>query len=148
MPKKLPPKTEPLVYVLDSYALLAYLEGEAGAEYIKTILHGSKAGNHRVLMSIINLGEVLYITERERDLVRAQKVLALVEQLPIEIVAASREMVLAAAHIKARYPIAYADAFAVALAQANQAVVLTNDPEFQLVKDLIEVQSLIQDKGL
>lgn len=128
--------------MLDSYALLAYLGDEAGAPYIKSILHGSLAGNHRVLMSIINLGEVLYITERERDLVRAQQVVALVEQLPIEIMAASREMVLAAAHVKARYPLAYADAFAVALAQAYQAVVLTDDPEFHSVKDLVKVQSL------
>lgn len=142
MPTKSPPKTEIPIYILDSYAILTYLGGEPGAGYVKSIFRQAQDGKCRVLMSIINLGEALYIIERERNLARAQQVLALIEQLPIEIAAASREMVLAAAHIKAHYPLAYADAFAVALAQANHAAVLTNDPEFQSVKELIKVQPL------
>jgi ribonuclease VapC len=39
--------------------------------------------------------------------------------------------VLAAAHIKARFPIAYADAFAVVAALEHGGVVLTGDPEFR-----------------
>jgi predicted nucleic acid-binding protein len=36
---------------------------------------------------------------------------------------------MAAARIKARHPLAYADAFAVATAAAHNAVLLTGDPE-------------------
>jgi ribonuclease VapC len=122
---------DPSAYVLDSFALLAYLEGEEGRERVRSILEGVSERRHAVYLSLINLGEVLYITERERGLVEAQRVLAAVDQLPLEIVAVSRATVLAAAHIKARFPIAYADAFAVATAQDRGAVVMTGDPEFE-----------------
>ncbi len=128
------------VYVLDSYALLAYLGGEAGEGRVKEILHETSHGNNRTLMSLINLGEVVYITERERGLAKAQEVLAIIEQLPIEILSVDRQVVLGAAHVKANYPVAYADAFAITAAQANDGVLVTGDPEFETVKDDIRIE--------
>lgn len=125
----------PAAYVLDSFALLAYFEGEAGMEQVRSVLEGVEARHHTVYVSLINLGEVLYITERERGLVEAQRTLGAIDQLPLEIVAVSRTTVLAAAHIKARFPISYADAFAVATAQEHGAVVVTGDPEFEPLTD-------------
>lgn len=51
---------------------------------------------------------------------------------------------MAAAHVKARYAISYADAFAVVTAQNHQAVLVTGDPEFRPVAkdDLIVVEWL------
>ena len=128
------------VFILDSYALLAYLGGELGEGRVKEILHDTSLGEDRALMSLINLGEVVYITERERGLAKAQEVLAMVEQLPIEILPVDRQTVLAAAHIKARYPIAYADAFVITAAQSHDGTVLTGDPEFNAVKDIVRVE--------
>lgn len=121
----------PPAYVLDSFALLAYLEGEAGMARVRSILAGGAAQRHRVHLSLINLGEVLYITERERGVVAARRALAAIDQLPMEIVGAPRAIVLAAAHVKARFPIAYADAFAVVTAQEHGGVLITGDPEFR-----------------
>ncbi len=123
-------------YVLDSFALLAYLEGEVGMPRVRSALEGVETQRHTVYLSLINLGEVLYITERERGLVAARRALAAVDQLPLEIVGVSRATVLAAAHIKARFPISYADAFAVVTARDHGGVVMTGDPEFRpLVAD-------------
>ena len=66
--------------MLDSYALLAYLENEAGALQVKSLLSQAETGPSRLWMSIVNLGEVLYITERERGLAHSRNVLAAVEQ--------------------------------------------------------------------
>lgn len=126
-------------YVLDSYAMLAYFAGEEGASHVRELLETAKRADARMLMSIINLGEIAYITERVRGLARAQEILALVDQLPIEIVAADRPAVLAAAHIKAGHPVAYADAFAIAAARLADAVLVTGDPEFAAVEDLIRI---------
>lgn len=128
------------VFILDSYALLAYLGGEAGEGRVKEILHAAALGESRAFMSLINLGEVIYITERERGLVKAQEVLAMVEQLPIEVFPVDRQTVLAAAHIKAQYPVANVDAFVVAAAQAHDGVVLTGDPEFNAAKDIVRIE--------
>ena len=132
----------PAVYVLDSYALLAYLAGEPGGSRVREILLECAQGHSRACLSLMNLGEVLYITEREAGLVKAQEALAAIDQLPIEILPASRDAVLAAAHVKARFRVSYADAFAVAEAQERGGVVVTGDPEFRAVVELVEVRWL------
>lgn len=136
-------------YVLDSFALLAYFDGEPGMERVRSILAGAEARHHIAYVSLINLGEVLYITERERGLVEARRILGAVDQLPLEIVGVSRTTVLAAAHIKARFPIAYADAFAVVTAQEHGAIVVTGDSEFQTLADagVIDVVWLPRRRG-
>ena len=126
-------------YVLDSFALLAYLADERGAGLVRTVLeHGQRqAGNVR--LSIINLGECVYIIEREQGLPAAHKAIAAIEQLPIEVASANRAQTFAAAHIKAHYRVSFADAFAIALAQESAGTVVTGDPEFKEVEKLISI---------
>ena len=132
-------------YLLDSFALLAYLNDEAGKMRVQELLLLAKDSKCRLLMCQINLGEALYIVERERGLPVAQSVLALVESLSIELLEACRDLVLDAAHIKANHALSYADAFAVAAAMREQAIVLTGDPEFESVDDLIEIEWLKEE---
>jgi predicted nucleic acid-binding protein len=124
---------EDSAFVLDSFALLAYLEGEVDQPIVQTLLAGAEAGTHTMYLSLINLGEALYIIERERGLAPAQRALAAVDQLPVTIVPVSRATVLAVAHLKASYPIAYADAFAIVAAHDHAATVVTGDREFEPV---------------
>ena len=58
------------------------------------------------------------------------------------VVEADRKLALAAAHVKAHHAISYADAFAVALAQSRQATLLTGDPEFRKVENLVAIDWL------
>ena len=108
-------------YVLDSYALIAYFEGENGLEQVKELLQTAAQEHCELLMSVINLGEALYIIERERGLAKAQQTMARIDELPIQIVDVDRTHALAAAHLKAQWPVAYADCFAAALAQLKGA---------------------------
>jgi ribonuclease VapC len=117
-------------FVLDSHALFAFLEGEAGGEIVEALLEQALENGCALYMSIVNLGEVIYITERERGLAKAQQVLARIDELPIKVVDADRRCSLAAAHIKAHWPIAYADCYAAALCQVTDAMLVTGDPEF------------------
>lgn len=118
-------------YVLDSFALLAYLDDEGGAADVEEILRAAETGRREVFMCVVNLGEVLYIVEREVGLEAAQRAVAIVDQLPVRVVDADRALTFAAAHVKANATVAYADAFAIALAQEMAAVVVTGDPEFR-----------------
>lgn len=131
-------------YLLDSYALLAYLTDEPGGERVQEVLSLARSHKCRLVMSLINLGEVLYITERTRGLPSAQAVQALVESLPLELLEASRDVILDTAHIKASHALSYADAFAVASAMRESATILTGDPEYQEVEDLVRVEWLIR----
>lgn len=131
---------KPSRYVLDSHALIAYLEDETGAPRVKTLLAQAEKNQAEIFLAIINYGEVVYITEREQGLVAAQTVIAAIDQLPVTIVEADRKLTFAAASIKAKYPISYADAFVVALARTLDAKILTGDPEFQSLEKLATVE--------
>jgi predicted nucleic acid-binding protein len=122
---------EPARYVLDSFALFAHFEAEAGGPVVKAILTRAQQSEALVYLSIINLGEAVYITERERGLSAAERLIAAVDGLPIRVVEADRKHTFAAAHLKARLPIAYADAFALALAISLKATLVTGDSEFR-----------------
>jgi len=76
------------------------------------------------------------------DVARTQDALALIRQLPIQILAVDEQAVFSAAHIKANFTLSYADAFAVAAAINERAVILTGDPEFEAVKSIIDVEWL------
>ena len=134
--------TSSSVFVLDSYAILAYLQDEPAASRIEKLLETASRQKSRLLFPIINLGELLYITERRGGIVKAQDTLALIRQLAIEIVPADEQLIFTAAHIKANHPLSYADSFVVAVALQENATILTGDPEFQAVENLVQVEWL------
>lgn len=108
---------------LDSWAVLRWLDGEGPAA-----ARVEAAIPSRPIMSWINVGEVAYIVERRAGADRARHVVrALRPRLTLDVPNEAR--VLEAAHLKAEYPMAYADAFAVATAIARGATLLTGDPE-------------------
>ncbi|MBN1935894.1 MAG: PIN domain-containing protein [Anaerolineae bacterium] len=129
------------VYVLDSYAVLALLGNEAGSDQVKAVLQRAQA---QVFMSWVNVGEVAYIVERRRGKALVFQVLGALEATRIRLVAVGRELALKAAEIKATYPLAYADAFAAALAFDVSGTLLTGDPEFKALDDLISIEWLPQ----
>ena len=127
-------------YVLDSYALIAHFEDEAGGEEVRKILRAASGGKTEIFLSVINLGEVYYNALRERSREKAEEVLFLLEQLPIEIVNADMEMTLEAARIKGAHAVAYADCFAAALGIRKKARVITGDPEFRKFENMLSVE--------
>lgn len=118
-------------YVLDSYALLAYFQAESGGETVRSILKNAIAGSSAAFLSIISLGEIYYIIARKRGDEKASEITDLIPRLPVEIVEATKERVLAAARVKAKYPLSYADAFVVAAATELAATIVSGDPEFK-----------------
>jgi ribonuclease VapC len=128
--------------VLDTWAVLAYLEGEPAAQHVRNILRSARRKQVSVLLSLINYGECLYVVEREQGFQQAQRAIGIIDQLPLHVVPANRQLVFAAAHMKARYPISYADAFSAALAKQNQGRVMTGDPEFKAVESEVTIHWL------
>lgn len=126
-------------YVLDSNALFALLQNEEGQRIVADLIEKADKEQVQLFLSLINWGEILYIVEREQGGHLAQLVMDDVGKLLLLFCGVDRERIAAAAHIKARYPIAYADAFAVALAQEMEAPVVTGDPEFKKVESLVDV---------
>jgi predicted nucleic acid-binding protein len=125
--------------VLDSWALLCYLEQEPGYEKIIELFEKAVESSKPLVMCIINWGEVYYqITRRFGDQ-KAKEIEQLIETLPITLVEANKELTREAAHIKATKRIAYADCFAVTLARLKKAELYTGDPEFKVVEKDVKV---------
>jgi ribonuclease VapC len=133
---------EPASFALDTYALLAYLQGEQSASRIEKLLEDAAKEKCRMILSLINLGELLYITERRGGVAKAQDAMALIQQLPIEVLPADEQTVFGAAHIKANHAISYADSFTVAIGIQENASILTGDPEFQSVEAIVKLEWL------
>lgn len=129
-------------FVLDSFALLAYLQAEPASLKVKETLKLARDRDAQVFLSLINLGEIVYTVERKLGEETSREVLQDVLTLPIEVAEVTMERVLSTAHIKGKFPISYADAFAVALAQEMTATLVTGDPEFKRVESLVKIMWL------
>jgi len=129
-------------FILDALALLVYLRDEPAASRIEKPLENARQGKCRLYLSIINLGEILYITERRGGVTKVQDALALLRQLPIELLPADEQTVFAVAHIKANYTVSYADSFAIVAAQTVGGTVITGDPEFGAVEEIVNIEWL------
>jgi predicted nucleic acid-binding protein len=131
-------------FVLDSFAVLALLGREPGSQEVADLLRKAQDDETRVLMTWVNAGEVAYIVERRWGAERLYAALAVIEATALEIVSVDRELALMAAHIKAKHAIAYANAFAAALAEHGAAKLVTGDPEFKLLEGILDIHWLPQ----
>jgi predicted nucleic acid-binding protein len=125
--------------VLDSWALLCYLEQEPGFEKMIDLFERAVGSSNPLLMCIVNWGEVYYQVARRFGETKAQEIEQLIETLPIKLVEADKDLTRQAARIKTTKRMAYADCFAVALARLRKADLYTGDPEFKMVEKDIKV---------
>ena len=136
----------PNSFVLDSYALIGYLEDESFSDRIQHVLTQAKNGAFRLYLHAIHIGEVYYITLREQGQGLADLAYSRIKALPIKLIdRIDEDLLLEAAGLKASYPISYADSFAAALAIINNCPLLTGDPEFRSLEkhDIVSIEWLI-----
>lgn len=128
-------------YVLDAFALMAFIHAEPGAERVRELLHKGDAAE--LSLTTVNLAEVLYRVERDDGEEAADAVLArLTQELPVRLVEADLDLSVRAARFKAVHPISLADCYAVALAERLDAVVVTGDPDFRRFEGRVAVEWL------
>jgi len=131
--------------LLDSFALLAYLNQENGFAIIKSVLAKAQKSGIFLVMNEINIGESYYILFRKRGREKADYFLEnILPGLPITTVSNDFQQVIDAARIKAEYSLSFADCFAVATARREEATILTGDPEFKKIEHLVEIEWILQ----
>lgn len=135
-------------HLLDSWAILAFLwKEEPAASDVRQLLHLAQTDNEqRLLVSMINLGEVYYRVYREQSSSVALKTVETLHQLPLTFLSATDKRVMAAAKLKGQYTISYADAFAAAATLEFDATLWTGDPELIALGSLLKVNALQRQK--
>lgn len=122
-------------FVLDSYALIGYLENEPFAGRIEKYLNQARRAEASLYLHALQLGEVYYIALREQGQNTADLAYARIKAFPLTFIdKIDEELLLKAASLKAGYPISYADSFAAALAKIHNCALLTGDPELKVLE--------------
>ena len=132
-------------YVLDSFALIGFLENEKFASRVERLLKEARKGKNVVFLHALHLGEVYYITLREQSQHMADLAYARIRSFPVRYIdIIDDDLLREAAGLKANYPISYAEAFAAALAIIQKSFLLTGDPEFKKLekKEAISIEWL------
>ena len=126
---------------LDSWAVLAWLDGESPAyERVESVVH------ERPVMSWVNAVEVYYRVERDHGRTEADAVLRDLRPV-VELDLPGTTRMVETARLKATFPIALGDCFAIATAAARDLPLLTGDPEILDRADLpCEVEDLRRRK--
>ena len=126
--------------VLDAHALMVLFNDEPGADEVEKILLKAESGNPKLLMSVVNWGEIYYSILRGASAEMAESKSHEIAGMKIELVpvdADDLELVRQAAAFKATRKMSYADCFAAALAKIKNAELITGDREFkQLARDV------------
>ena len=125
--------------VVDSYALLSYLEDEVGADFVANALGMAEHGNLECFMTIVNWGEVYYSLLRSKGERRAQEATHVIDQLPVEIVNMDLNLVQRASRFRERFRVPNGLCFAASLADSRNCPVLTGDPLFRKLGDEIQI---------
>jgi predicted nucleic acid-binding protein len=126
--------------LLDSFAIMAWVQDEPGAQTVEDLLVGARRKHEKLFLHEVNLAEVYYLSIRRVGEARAQSLAAQLLSLPIQIISSTSEILWQAALLKARHPLSLADAFAAATAMILDAALVTGDPDFRLVADLVEIR--------
>jgi ribonuclease VapC len=126
--------------VLDSYAVIAFLEREEGYNEVAKVFEECVAKDREVFLCVVNWGEVIYHALRNGGERMAQLAEDSMKALPIQVVEANKDITLQAAHLKATNKMSYADCYAAALAIKKRCEVVTGDKEFKQVEKDIKVR--------
>lgn len=140
----MPPAADRIV--LDTSALLCFMQEKPGAAEVETILN-QHANKKTLFISFMSIMEVAYILEQEQGETAARRGVLQIKQLPVQIVESDEPLGLAAARIKAGHKLSVADAWIAATAERLDATLVHKDPEFEPLSKLIRLTPLPLKSG-
>jgi predicted nucleic acid-binding protein len=136
-------------YVLDTSALLAFVQQEPGGEEVLEIL-GSRVGGEvhepapgavaseavPVYLPFMTLMECDYQLRRRLGFYESDRLLRMIRAWPVELVESTERWRREAARIKAEHSLSLADAWIAALALLRSARLVHRDPDYDAIRDL------------
>lgn len=127
-------------YVLDTSALLTYFNDEPGKDELIALFQDT---NNRFVLSFLSLFEIYYTTFRSRSEEEANERLRITLGLGFDIDYQNNlDSIKSAGGIKAEFRMSVADAWIAALALRERATLIHKDPEFEVLKDHIDLLTL------
>jgi predicted nucleic acid-binding protein len=126
--------------VLDSYAIITFLQRQPGYEEVAKLFEECTAKDRELFVCVVNWGEVIYHALRTGGEQKAQLAEEVMRAIPVTVLDANRDITLQAARFKAFLKMSYADCFAAALAMKKKCELVTGDKEFKMVEKEVKVR--------
>jgi predicted nucleic acid-binding protein len=118
-------------YVLDASAMVVLIENRSGANRVGQLVKEADRLNVPLLASVVNWGEVFYLSWKRGGEETARKALDYLSFLPIKILPVDSAQALKAAELRTLYHVPYLDCLAGALSSIHQATLVTSDHDFE-----------------
>jgi len=120
-------------YVIDACALICYFRNEQGSDKFRKLL---KKQENRFFIHAVNAGEVYYDMLRVSGKDKASELFEDISELPITVIwGLDISLIELSGKYKTSYRISYADSFVLALAERENAIVISTDHhEFDIVE--------------
>jgi uncharacterized protein len=125
--------------VLDTWAVIAYLEDEPAAEHVENLIADAHERQIPMYMTVVNVGEVWYTVARQISDEEANNSLKTLSRLRIQFEDVGWTLTQQAARFKSQHRMSYADCYAVALAKVMKADLVTGDKEFKALEDEVNI---------
>lgn len=132
-----------VTYVLDSSALLRYLDDEAGAARVAEIIKSHLTGKCQAMIAAPHWGEIAGITCKVHGKQAMDLALSRLSAFGLEVVPADADRAVAAALIKLKKQLPYVDAFGLQLAvETPDRVFVTADFDFKPASSDVKIEFL------
>ena len=129
-------------YVLDSSAILRYVDDEAGAARVAEIIKSHLAGRCAAVVSALHWGEVAGITCKAHGRQAMDLLLSRLSAFGLQVAAADADRAVRAALIKLKRDLPYVGAFGVELADSEEHVFVTADFDFKAASRDVAIEFL------
>jgi predicted nucleic acid-binding protein len=134
-----------VTYVLDTSALLRFVDDETGADRIADIFRQQSYRSAKVMMCAVNWGEIAHGVLKRYGAAAMNDSLHRLKALGIEIIAVDEERAARTATIRHRYKykIPYADSFGVELAgHSSDRILVTADFDAKPAEQDVKIEFL------
>ena len=126
-------------FVIDSFAIIAYLEGVKSAQKVSDIFKSALNNEIEIFTSIITYGEILSLIKKHGDDTKVELFKRAFEQLPIKIINITNDTVEIAATLKAESKLGFGESYSAALAYREKACLITGEKLLASLKNKIDI---------
>jgi len=129
-------------FVLDTSALLTFIEKEEGFEVVEALLLESLERRNAIYVSVASFIEIFYISAQEQGIEIAINRTKIMQDLVINIEPIVLEDIQEIGLLKSQSKLSFADSCIAGLALIKKATLVHKDPEFEMMPTKIEQKIL------
>lgn len=125
------------LYILDTTALMAFIEDEEGADQVEKVLREAYLNRVKVLASVMSIMEGYHCLLKGGNEEVARDFYLYLKVLPVEIAGINERIIIKAGEIKANFSLTTAEAWIAASAMEYKATLIHKEPSYEVFGSLL-----------